>query len=358
MSAGSVTLGTNLSVAVGPLGRNGEASGSISTNGKVSATYSYSKTRGLFGGVSLEGSVIVERQDANAIAYQSDVTAKQLLSGAVAVPSWARGLIKTLESRTGMPGGRKWIDDAHHAPASYAFDGIPSPSAEQPLTPKLKKRTPMRSLSLSSPNWGKRKSTGYFPTVDASAENSSNPFVKNNTGANPSYGFETHFDSDYTKPETNLIDLEEPQLGPESALAKMPPIAGFESRTLSGTGTGQKKSFAVQRDPRLRQSSYGDNILQQPTLHDDYLSNWIHGDLLVPTDNVSFENLDSQLSSRNSSGKAVALFDYQAKEPGDLSFKRGDIIVITEKSNCAEDWWTGHVDGRSGLFPANFVQVV
>lgn len=37
MSAGSVTLGGNLSVAVGPLGRNGEAIGSLNTNGKMAA---------------------------------------------------------------------------------------------------------------------------------------------------------------------------------------------------------------------------------------------------------------------------------------------------------------------------------
>lgn len=35
----------------------------MSSNGKVAAMYSYSKTKGLFGGVSLEGSVIVERQE-------------------------------------------------------------------------------------------------------------------------------------------------------------------------------------------------------------------------------------------------------------------------------------------------------
>lgn len=37
MSAGSLTLGGNLSVAVGPLGRNGEAIGSLSSKGKVAA---------------------------------------------------------------------------------------------------------------------------------------------------------------------------------------------------------------------------------------------------------------------------------------------------------------------------------
>jgi len=40
MAAGSLTLGGNMSIALGPLGRNGEASGSLSTSGKVAAMYS------------------------------------------------------------------------------------------------------------------------------------------------------------------------------------------------------------------------------------------------------------------------------------------------------------------------------
>ncbi|KAG8799882.1 hypothetical protein FRC16_004192, partial [Serendipita sp. 398] len=83
MSAGSITLGGSLSVALGPLGRTGEAAGSLNSNGKVAAIYSYSKTKGIFGGVSIEGSVIVERQDANCLAYDSNVTAQMLLSGVV-----------------------------------------------------------------------------------------------------------------------------------------------------------------------------------------------------------------------------------------------------------------------------------
>ena len=37
MAAGSLTLGGNLSIALGPLGRNGEALGSLNTSGKLSA---------------------------------------------------------------------------------------------------------------------------------------------------------------------------------------------------------------------------------------------------------------------------------------------------------------------------------
>ncbi|TFY73863.1 hypothetical protein EWM64_g10147, partial [Hericium alpestre] len=110
MAAGSLTLGGNMSLAVGPLGRNGEASGAVNSSGKMAAMFSYSKTRGLFGGLSLEGSAIVERQDANALAYRSDISVRQLLSGSVDPPEWAQYLIRTIERCTGRPGAHvNWV---------------------------------------------------------------------------------------------------------------------------------------------------------------------------------------------------------------------------------------------------------
>jgi hypothetical protein len=99
-------------VAVGPLGRNAEGSGTVSTKGKTAALYSYSKTKGLFGGISVEGSIIVERQDANRMAYAQDVSSKELLSGALDRPEWSDELVEALKRCTGMPGGREWVDDS------------------------------------------------------------------------------------------------------------------------------------------------------------------------------------------------------------------------------------------------------
>ncbi|KAG0342072.1 hypothetical protein BG004_005768 [Podila humilis] len=59
------------------------------------------------------------------------------------------------------------------------------------------------------------------------------------------------------------------------------------------------------------------------------------------------------------SGKptAVALYDYNAGEPNEISFSEGDVIV--EIDFVTEDWWSGHSqDGtRSGLFPSNYVEL-
>lgn len=95
---GSITLGGNVSIAAGPVGRNAEAAGAASLKG-VSGIFAYSKTKGLFAGVSIEGSVLIERRDANEKLYGSRITARQLLEGGVRPPSEAEPLMRVLNSR-------------------------------------------------------------------------------------------------------------------------------------------------------------------------------------------------------------------------------------------------------------------
>ncbi|XP_032367293.1 CD2-associated protein isoform X2 [Etheostoma spectabile] len=49
-----------------------------------------------------------------------------------------------------------------------------------------------------------------------------------------------------------------------------------------------------------------------------------------------------------------ALFDYQPQNEDELELKAGDVIDITEE--VEEGWWNGNLNGRSGLFPSNFVK--
>jgi hypothetical protein len=66
----------------------------------VSAVYSYSKTRGLFAGVSLEGSVIIDRFDANKKMYGHKVAARDLLNGSIPRPPSAEALYQALEAKS------------------------------------------------------------------------------------------------------------------------------------------------------------------------------------------------------------------------------------------------------------------
>ncbi|KAG9479938.1 E3 ubiquitin-protein ligase SH3RF1 isoform X1 [Eleutherodactylus coqui] len=53
---------------------------------------------------------------------------------------------------------------------------------------------------------------------------------------------------------------------------------------------------------------------------------------------------------------AKALYNYEGKEPGDLKFNKGDIIVLRRQVD--ENWYHGEINGVHGFFPTNFVQVI
>lgn len=53
----------------------------------------------------------------------------------------------------------------------------------------------------------------------------------------------------------------------------------------------------------------------------------------------------------------TALYDYTAQAQGDLSFSAGSVIEILQKTDDANGWWTGKLNGQTGVFPGNYVQL-
>ncbi len=53
----------------------------------------------------------------------------------------------------------------------------------------------------------------------------------------------------------------------------------------------------------------------------------------------------------------TALYEFAPQNPGDLAFKAGEVIEITEGGSNPNAWWTGTVGGRSGTFPGNYVRL-
>jgi SH3 domain-containing YSC84-like protein 1 len=88
---GNVTLGGAMSLAAGPVGRDLEGSMAVGA-----VMYTYSRSQGLYAGVSLEGTVVYTRDEANAEFYGKPVQAKEILSGSVAPPAGAQKLLKFL----------------------------------------------------------------------------------------------------------------------------------------------------------------------------------------------------------------------------------------------------------------------
>ena len=49
-----------------------------------------------------------------------------------------------------------------------------------------------------------------------------------------------------------------------------------------------------------------------------------------------------------------ALYDFVPSEPGELEFKKGDVIAVI--SSAYKDWWNGSLKGKTGIFPLNYVE--
>lgn len=257
--AGSLTLGGNVSLAAGPVGRNAEAAGAASLKG-VAGIFSYSKTKGLFAGVSLEGSAIIERKDANTKLYGRPISARELLSGSERVPPQAAPLMNILNSR--------------------AFNG-------------------MRSGNYDD---------GMYNDVP----------VYNDRQDNSSYGQGHARNSSY---------------GGQSAQEEF----GAPKRA----STWQDDLYDT---PRQFGAGSRTSTLQDVTAPKDfYASDKKTGPGRPAAPKPNFQSKQA-LVKKN---EAVALFTFEAEQPGDLGFKKGDVITVLKKTESDNDWWYVFTRARS-----------
>jgi len=96
---GNVTIGGGISATAGPIGTGGSVQASLAHPAPM---FSYSKSKGLFAGLSLEGTVLIERKDANRDFYGSPVPARDILGGRVPPPEVASKLYEIIEAAEGF----------------------------------------------------------------------------------------------------------------------------------------------------------------------------------------------------------------------------------------------------------------
>ncbi|KAI9488339.1 hypothetical protein BDB00DRAFT_888659 [Zychaea mexicana] len=287
---GNITLGGNVSVAAGPLGRNAEAAGSASLK-HISSVYSYSKTKGLFAGVSLEGSVIVTRGDANEKFYGKKVSAKELLNGTVPPPSEADALYRALNARFHTLG---------NTGAMYSRGSMDDQSSTS---------SPTRSNTFKSTNISAPGTLRQPPTPRGSGQ----------------YG---------------------PPTGSSGGRAGAPPPY------MSSPPPTQPKPQGYTHSPQ--QQKYSTTTGYQASPPQPSAGGGYNAPAPAPAARAPPPPPPSRKPHEPT---ARALYDFNGEQGGDLSFREGDIITITEKSGSQDDWWTGTVGGRKGIFPANYVQL-
>jgi SH3 domain-containing YSC84-like protein 1 len=92
-----VKLGADASAAAGPKGRTAGASTDIVMNAEI---LTYSRARGLFAGVSLEGSTLRQDNEANRLVYGRELSARDIVKGSTETPAAAKPLIDLLNQRS------------------------------------------------------------------------------------------------------------------------------------------------------------------------------------------------------------------------------------------------------------------
>ncbi|KAI9267893.1 hypothetical protein BDA99DRAFT_597516 [Phascolomyces articulosus] len=279
------------SLAAGPLGRNAEAAGTASLK-HISAVYSYSKTKGLFAGVSLEGSVIVTRSDANEKFYGKKVSAKELLNGSVPPPTEADALYRALNAKFHTLG---------NLGAAYSRSSLDEDASSTGSSSVTRSQT-FKSSNISAPGHLRQP-----PNPRGSGQFGSTPSSASGGGAPPPY----QNTPPPTQPKPTGYNYQQQQ---QYHTPTPPSPMGYNNN-----GGGYKPptpSAPAMRAPPPPPPSRKPN---------------------VPT--------------------ARALYDFNGEQGGDLSFREGDVITIVEKSDSQDDWWTGTIGGRKGIFPANYVQL-
>ena len=89
------TLGADASVAAGPVGRDTQASTDLSLRAGI---LSYSRSRGLFGGIALDGAVVTQDNNSNSLYYGKDITSRDiLLDHAAQVQPSSKELVDALD---------------------------------------------------------------------------------------------------------------------------------------------------------------------------------------------------------------------------------------------------------------------
>ncbi|KAJ2843650.1 hypothetical protein J3B02_005199 [Coemansia erecta] len=174
----SLQLGSNLSVTAGPVGRSGEISAAVNT-GTVAAVYSYSKSKGLFAGVSIEGSAVLQRKDVNQAFYGRPAPPQMVLSGAIQPPEgiseW-EVLRLVLQERCTPPPSMQQNQRYSGSPHGQAY--VAQPANRETLYDQ-------DAMPIGSSNFSSSAHIGATPSVATAAAAANNNNSEDTVGLNP-----------------------------------------------------------------------------------------------------------------------------------------------------------------------------
>ena len=357
-SHGNVTLGGNLSVAAGPVGRNAEASGAVT----FAAMYSYSRTKGLFAGISLEGTVLLERKDANNKLYEKyhsgSVSAKDLLSGKIQPPVEAEPLYAAIVIRTHSPAVSDQVEEMHRD-ATYVNPTLARGSHQTP---------PSSPSALSTGAASNRAPPPMAPRPHRAA-----PPIPSQYKADPNEGYGDYSHGASTEEtygsQPPVVPVAKPQRAPVSSpqrpakspntevynapraqppMQKPPPISSNPQRNLRPVQAPVSPTSPTYNNSRGAPKQY-----PQPPVSPGAGGKWSS-----PAAQVDHAPEPSLPPRAPKVTRALALYDFTPVESEDLGFRKGDVIEIIKIGEGPDSWWQGQINGKRGNLPGNYVELI
>ena len=171
-ASSSVTLGAELGVAVGPVGRG--ATSHISSSSLLKPAYAYAHSQGLFAGISLEGSIVNARHDLNTKFYGRNVEVEEVLKY-MNSPRAAKPLYDALNTALAqdIPGDGLRPSTLF---TSSSFDTTPLRQPSMPTATRMSSSSPSIASGVT-PTMGIQSPTMGYEALPGSNINSCHPAV-------------------------------------------------------------------------------------------------------------------------------------------------------------------------------------
>lgn len=103
----SVKLGADASVAGGPVGRSSASATDLQLHAEI---LSYSRARGLFAGISLNGAIVKQDKEGNHLLYEQEISARDILFNSLVHPPEAAHALDAVLTEHSPHGGQSWSE--------------------------------------------------------------------------------------------------------------------------------------------------------------------------------------------------------------------------------------------------------
>lgn len=317
MGKGQITLGGNVSLAVGPVGRDIEAHAGLSNTKQIVAAYSYSKAQGLYIGGTLEGAFVISRPKDN-IKYYGDpnATAERILSGEMRPPLKVDTLHRELYAIQDRKGDYSKLPSSKSQNLSQHVSSSQGSESSMNLGP---------SSSELPPEWREvftPDGKPYYHNVKTNETSWERPAPPASSQANP-YQYQAGGNMGASSAQSsNNFQTSNP----------------FQNSTYGG--------YDVPSAEPVNPSQHNNNTPQAiPTMGSSR-----------PFQQTSARPMPPMPArpAQPRNDTALAMYDYTAARPDELSFKANDRLTVLDKSDA--NWWKCSVAGKSGLAPSNYLK--